>query len=273
MLHSLKRVNFPFLCGTLIWLNPTYLLMLFSRIHELLLKSKDLSKRKGIWYVVRLGLKMTFVRFMCRLLYWYYIAFRSARTFTFQGRHYNYFFHSYNTTWNNERTVEVPIVRNFIGDGGKRILEVGNVLSHYFHVNYDVIDKYEKAHGVINEDVVDFQPSKKYDLIVSISTLEHVGWDENSRDPKKILKAIENLRRCLAPKGKIVATLPLGFNPEVDRLIEEKKIGFTRQYCLKRVSPLNKWVEVSYEEIKGSKIHDPFPNANGLVVGVIEKEE
>jgi hypothetical protein len=38
-----------------------------------------------------------------------------------------------------------------------------------------VLDKYEQAPGVINEDVVSFSPPQKYDLIVSVSTLEHVG--------------------------------------------------------------------------------------------------
>ena len=38
----------------------------------------------------------------------------------------------------------------------------------------------------------------KYDLIVTISTLEHVGWDEEPRDPSKVLRAIENLKSCYA---------------------------------------------------------------------------
>jgi hypothetical protein len=43
---------------------------------------------------------------------------------------------------------------------GRNVLEVGNVLSHYFPVHHDVLDKYEKAKGVINEDVVEFSPAK-----------------------------------------------------------------------------------------------------------------
>ena len=44
---------------------------------------------------------------------------------------------------------------------------------------HDVLDKYEKGNNVINDDVVSFSTEVKYDLIVSVSTLEHVGWDEN----------------------------------------------------------------------------------------------
>ena len=100
------------------------------------------------------------------------------------------------------------------------------MLSNYVHFQHDIVDKYEKAEGVINQDVVDFQPAEnendKYDLIVSISTIEHVGWDETPRDPKKIPRALENLTtKCLAPRGEIVVTLPLGYNTYLDKLLKE----------------------------------------------------
>jgi hypothetical protein len=42
----------------------------------------------------------------------------------------------------------------------KNILEIGNVTSHSYPVTHDVLDKYEIADGVVNEDVTDYQPSK-----------------------------------------------------------------------------------------------------------------
>lgn len=113
-------------------------------------------------------------------------------------------------------------------------------------MNYDILDKYEKADSVINQDVVGFHPSKNYELIVSISTLEHVGWDENPRNPYKILRAIENLKRCLATGGKLVVTLPLGYNFEMDRLFQGGRMQFTKQYYLRRISGDNKWVEAAW---------------------------
>src|SRR6202034_3735504 len=107
---------------------------------------------------------------------------------------YYYFYHRYNYTWKNERTIEIPIIWDIIRKNpNKEILEVGNVLSHYYQVHHTILDKYEKGDNVINEDVIDFNPKKKYDLIVSISTLEHVGWDEEPRQPLKILTAVTNL--------------------------------------------------------------------------------
>lgn len=82
------------------------------------------------------------------------------------------------------------------------MLEVGDVLSHYFPIHHDVVDKYQVAPGVINQDIAEFIPPERYDLILSISTPEDVGWDETPREPDKLLRAIEHLRnRCLAPGG------------------------------------------------------------------------
>ncbi len=61
---------------------------------------------------------------------------------------------------------------------------------------------------VIRQDVVDFKPIKKYDLIVGISTIEHIDWDENPRDDTKIEKTIRVLKDCLSPSGKIIITFP-----------------------------------------------------------------
>jgi hypothetical protein len=188
----------------------------------------------------------------------------------FRRKSYKYFHHKYNTTWRTERAVEIPVIWDIIQSyTGKNILEVGNVLSHYFPVHHDILDKYEHSPGVLNQDVVDFRPSKEYDLIVSISTLEHVGWDEEPKDPDKILRAIENLRRCRAPGANIIVTLPLGQNPELDRLLKEKKIPFVQKFCLKRVTAGNVWIEVEWKDIQGAKNNFPFRAANGLVIGFI----
>lgn len=206
------------------------------------------------------------------VMYLFYKVFKSKRTLRFQGRRYKYFCHRYNHTWRNERAVEVPIVWEIVKKHhGKKILEVGNVLSHYFSVDYDILDKYEKAKGVINQDVVDFKPAIKYDLIVSISTLEHIGWDEELREPRKILYAIENLKKILASEGKIVVSLALGYNPELDSLLKKGKIQFAKQYYLKRISRDNRWEEVDWEDICDSQYDSPFPGTNALVIGIIEK--
>ena len=205
-----------------------------------------------------------------RSLCFIYKIFKLFKTFKFQGRKYRYFCHYYNNTWANERVVEVPIVLEIVKKHHQgKILEIGNVLSNYFFINnMDVLDKYDGSKGVIKQDVVNFKPGDKYDLIVSISTLEHVGWDENPKDSHKILRAIGNLKNCLSHGGKMVITLPLGYNPCMDKLIKERKIKFDEQYYLKRISKDNRWEEAEYGDVHNAKYGKPFPRANALLVGI-----
>lgn len=122
----------------------------------------------------------------------------------------------------------------------KKIFEVGNVLSHYFPINHDVLDKYEKTEGVINQDVVDFKPPNKYDLIVSILTLEHVGFDDNTKESTKIIKAIKNLKEnCLRTGGRMIITMPINYNPGMDILLFTNKLGFDKKHFLEDIKKMN----------------------------------
>lgn len=249
---------------------------IMSHIYDgVLLKARNAYKRKGIYYIVRIGTKLALYFLKNSFLFWYYRTFKSSEIFEFQGTTYQYFYRLYSITWNNERAVEIPIIWEIVKrnkDQGKRILEVGNVLSYHFHVNHDILDKYDIKRGIINEDVVDFNPSALYDLIISISTLEHVGWDETPRDPMKILHAIENLKRLLAPNGELIFTVPLGQNPEMDKILRDGKIGFNKQYYLKRIAK-NRWQEVNWENVKDVKYNNSIPTANGILLGVIKKDD
>jgi len=245
---------------------------------RLLSKVKRVAREKGIRYVVLAGIRKMRNRLTVSFWYNYYRIFKSWRKLRFQQKEYKYFYHKYNTTWRNERVVEIPVVWDIVKTCKENILEVGNVLSHYFAVNHVIVDKYEKAEGVITEDVTEIRLPQKYDLIVSISTLEHVGWDENQSDHKilheheKIIHAIAKLKEHLNPKGKIVVTLPLGYNPDLDALLKNGKIRFDRLFCLKRISRDNRWIETDWKNVEDSKFNSPFAFANGLVIGVIENQ-
>jgi dolichol-phosphate mannosyltransferase len=217
---------------------------------------KDVFKKRGIFFIIYNGPRV-----------FYYTFFKKQnKPFKFQNKYYNYFYHIYNCTCLNERAVEVPIVWEMAREyKNKKVLEIGNVLSHYFNFPHDIIDKYELADGVINQDVVDFNPSHKYDLIVSISTLEHVGWDEDVKDPEKILLAIDNLKKCLSERGKMIITFCLGYNPETDKLLEGDKLGFTAQYFLKKISR-DEWVECAKEDALAAKYDKFHYTARGLAI-------
>ena len=118
-----------------------------------------------------------------------------------------------------ERAVEVPIARWFVDDVPRSvpILEVGNVLAHHAPFPHPVVDRYERAPGVENVDVVGYRPPVPFSRILSVSTLEHVGFDESPPQPGKFALALRGLyHEALAPGGRMLVTLPVGYNPEVD---------------------------------------------------------
>jgi hypothetical protein len=204
-----------------------------------------------------------------------YLNLRPPRYFVFQGQRLRYLFHRYNTTWENERSVEVPIVlhkMHEIGITDKRVLEVGNVLNYYFPFPHDIIDKYEISKGVINEDVVNFVPNEPYDVIVSISTMEHVGWDESPREPRKIIRGFENLiSNCLAPAGRLIVTLPLGYNTALDEYLQKGQLQFSEVLFMKRIASDCAWTEVTYDKVIGARYNQPFPFANAIMIGIYQK--
>jgi SAM-dependent methyltransferase len=205
------------------------------------------------------------------ICYWLVRLSGRPSSFTFRGKPYRSFWHRYNATWRNERAAEIPIARSFLaGIPPDKVLEIGNVLSHYGPISHEVVDKYEQAEGIRNEDVCDFKSERKYALILSISTLEHVGWDEGPRDETKVLRAFENLQSLLAPGGRLVVTFPLGYNPSLDRMIEERRISFTERVYLKRKPRRNEWSEVSAAEVRHPQYDWQAYEAHELLVGIIE---
>jgi hypothetical protein len=214
-----------------------------------------------------------FFRVTSRYLYRYVYSrtlmrFRPSKSFTFRNRRYDYFYHKYNFTWDCERTVEVPIIKGMLDSlKGKRVLEVGNVMSHYFSPEWDILDKFEKASGVINQDVVDFSPPQKYDMIFSISTMEHVGYDDDEKDPTLVLKAIENLKKnCLKANGVLIVTMPIGYNKETDRLLFDGKLGLDKKRFMRRISKNNEWAETTAKEIRDITYGKEYPEASAIVI-------
>lgn len=220
-------------------------------------------------YIIRLC-------FSVLLTPWYRIA-RGRKTFTFRGRKLRYFVHWYNTTFDNERAIEIPIALAAISltlqqSSGQaprgRILEVGNVLSHYVPICHDVLDKYERGEHIIHEDVADFSPTHPYDLIISLSTLEHVGFEEEIQDRQKIFRAMQRLRSALAPDGRLLATIPVGFNPHLAPLLLSGEL-FDRQHYFVRTSASNRFEETSPQEALSRQFNYPYSFGNGIVIGLI----
>lgn len=210
---------------------------------------------KVIWFANRFGVKELFMKPLRQALAPRLIPKYAGRTFSFTGHIYNYHIHPYNTTWANERCVEVPIMWKYVCDNlNKRVLEIGNVLPHYYKTNHHVLDKIE---GPIKCDLLEYDG--QYDLIVSISTFEHIGFDfDEQKDPTKISQAIQHSRRMLSVGGSLVITIPIGYNPIADRIAIEHQARY-----LERVS-FSSWEETD----KPSKLKygKPHPYANTVAI-------
>lgn len=194
---------------------------------------------------------------------------RQGEGFNFQGTHLPYTFARYNNSFLNERSVEISIAKWFLAtSGGGRVLEVGNVLMHYGIKGHTVVDRYEAIPGVINDDIVDFAPEKPFDTVVSISTLEHVGWDETPREPERVFRAIENVKKCASAAGRILVTIPLGYNKTLDAGLRSSAVSFPQEVWLVRKNRRNEWGEGDKDAVLSMKYGQPYTGANGLYIGM-----
>jgi SAM-dependent methyltransferase len=171
-------------------------------------------------------------------------------TFQLAGTRHAYLYHRYKRSWLTERAVEVPVAQAEVDRcAGARVLEVGHVLGHYRPDNHHVVvDKYEQAPGVLNRDVLDLGDLGAFDLIVAVSTLEHVGHDESPRDPAAAPRAVAALRRRLAPGGRLLLTIPAGYNAAFDAAIAGGSIPTQSLTALRRVGGGTRWREVTPAE-------------------------
>ena len=129
-----------------------------------------------------------------------------------------------------------------------------------------MVDKYEKANGIQNVDIVDYSPTEKYDFVFAISTLEHVGWDRDQREGDKIPLAVDRMKELLNRGGNMLVTVPMGFNSFLDQFLETNALGFDQTQFMRRVSGVNEWVECGWDQVKGAKYNSPYNNANAIAI-------
>ncbi len=187
--------------------------------------------------------------------------------FEYRGSRYPYLAHRYNWTWLNERAVEVPIAQSAVAQArGGRVLEVGNVLGHYGTTGHVVVDRYERGPGLVNADILSFEDERGFDLIVSVSTLEHVGWDEEPREPAAAASAFEHLTGLLAPGGTLLATVPVGYNTALDAAIRGGELELSQLHALRRQPSRNIWNEVEPGRVWDARYDSLLCTAHGVVV-------
>jgi len=170
--------------------------------------------------------------------------------FEFDGVRRPYHYATYNLTWLNERAVELPLAFEVVRRGG-RILEVGNVLAHYGEGGHEVVDRYEQAPGVRNIDVLSLEPGRDWDRIVSISTVEHVGVDDEPRDPARAIEAVRLLAGRVAAGGELLITVPVGYNPVLDAALAAGEVDGVELRALRRTGPGPRWEQADPAQVTG----------------------
>ncbi|MEG3857521.1 hypothetical protein [Microcoleus sp. herbarium12] len=232
-----------------------------------------------------------------------------TRTFTLKGKELYYNRIKFNNP--TERAVEISIAFDFIAnlENPQKILEVGNVLSHYENSLSEnlglrsrrIIDKFEVDLGVENEDLMSLPSTEKYDAIVSISSVEHVGQGDDpsggygeqteSRDLEAPLKAIAKIYDLLALNGKALITVPFGkltdaewyiqFSKEYLEVLWKKygipKDAISANYLklIDRETADEKhymlWKEVDVRELSESEYGWPLSQANSIAIIELSK--
>jgi len=192
--------------------------------------------------------------FILDLFIMHFLFLKQKRYFSFNGKRLPYLYHPYNKAWKNSRAVEVPITLDYISNyKGNRILEFGNVINHYKKFEHDVLDKYESVGGIINKDVINFKPKNKYDIIISISTLEHVGIDDFPKDSSKAIGALLNLKdNCLKSDGAMKIIIPINYNPSLTEIINKNRLSneFKISYMKRINKKKNLWIESNFKDTK-----------------------
>ncbi len=185
------------------------------------------------------------------------------RKFEFRGESYSYLIHLHNAAFRCERAVEVPVASSFIKDiPAEEILEVGNVLRNYISSAHTVVDKYEKSANVLNQDIVAFDG--KFSRVVSISTFEHVGLDEEGEDDSKVRIAFEHVLELLNPGGSALIIVPVGYNAYLDDMLWRGDSVLGAVCFMKRISRYNEWAEASVEDVQTCRYEVRPPCATAL---------
>jgi hypothetical protein len=170
----------------------------------------------------------------------------------------------------NERIVEVPIFHDLIsGFKSSQILEVGNVLHQYFGTKHTVLDLYEDSPNItIHKNAIGWLSGRRYDLIISISTLEHFGERIGPQGCYAPACGLYSLCRNLNPMGEFWFSIPCSQNFFMDRTIRDGEFVADEWFGMRRVED-RIWEQCSKEDAMKMKYDEPFACANGILIGVI----
>jgi len=192
-------------------------------------------------------------------------------TFQLRGVELPYTEAPYNFSRHSERAVEVSAALHLYGTARARggdVLEIGAVLPHYLvrwpSNGHTVVDLYEQGHGILNENVLSWEAPQQYDLIICISTLDHLN------GPMEVWLALERMKSWRKPGGMLFVTLPanqpdwVGGGPWLDALLRDRHaLEASELWRMDKVDPINNlWDEVTGTKKAPRGYNNPTAFAN-----------
>jgi hypothetical protein len=132
---------------------------------------------------------------------------------------------------------------------------------------HTVVDKYEEGPGVINEDIVDFAPGRRYGLVVCLSTLEHIGWDEEPQDADKAQVALRAMSDLVGDGGDMLVTIPVGYHRQLEHHYVSADAPFDDVCLLVKQSRLARWESQPVAERRRIGYGAPYACGNAILVG------
>ena len=124
------------------------------------------------------------------------------------------------------------------------------------------MDKYEIGAGIINQDIIDYDPKSRFDATISISTIEHVRFDEPDRKEGKALAALLKIEDLLSEGGEALISVPVRYNPEIDYILANRVINFSKVIYMKKRIRMNLWTETDFNDCSKIPYNYRCPCAN-----------
>jgi SAM-dependent methyltransferase len=170
----------------------------------------------------------------------------------------------------NERDIELPWAVSILAAAKGRVLELGNATQHTTQQPArTIVDRWDRAFGpmpVERVDIVDFEGGP-YDLILSVSTLEHVGTDkEEQLDRGKAARAFDHCVSLLAPGGRFAFTIPCGYHPELQAHVLEYP-GLDLRVMGRKDLFSTRWTEMPVEAAVGCDFPWEWESARRVIFG------
>ena len=178
---------------------------------------------------------------------------------------FDYFKHNYNSTWTNERHIEVSLGIYFLNKFNFNCIEIGAVMPHYDYISKLVIDPRDDYQNCYRINALDH--SYINENVLSISTIEHFKIDEFNRTD---YDSIICLYKIINEAKNYLITWPIGYNKILDNFT---KLSNIPRFIIKRKNIENEW-EIDEDVNNFDYIYNDaskpivtgFPCANALCI-------